>query len=100
MPPPSPVVPHFYRSPDEFVSAAQATVNEAAPRRPVAVLVAEVDPVGDLANPGAAAESRLGAVAEIIRHLLRADDHVGRMDHCLVMVLPGATADDGRGVAE
>src|SRR3954468_13845817 len=63
-----PPVPHFYRSTDEFVAAAQAAIAAAAPRQPVAVLAAEVDPVG---TPEASAppESRLGAAAEIIRHL-------------------------------
>jgi len=103
IPTPDPAcVPHFYRSPDEFVAAATAAVAGAAPRTPVAVLVAEVDPTD--APDGSAAlrsiASATGAVAEIVRHTLRADDHVGVSDEGLVMVLVGATADDGRSVGD
>jgi hypothetical protein len=93
-------LPHFYRSSDEFVTAARATVAAGVPRQPVALLVAEVDPVEDPGAAVAATESRYGAVAEIIRHTLRSDDHVGWVDDLLVMVLAGATAEDGRSVAE
>lgn len=93
------VVPHFYRSPDEFVAAAQAAVAGAAPKRPVVILVCEVDPVGD-ASGTPSADSRIGAVAEIIRHALRSDDSVGTVGDQLVMVLVGATADDGRSAGE
>ena len=93
-------MPHFYRSTDEFVVAAKSAVAGAAPKRPVAVLVGEVDPTSDAASTRSTPESSLGAVAEIIRHTLRSDDHVGGSDGKLVMVLTGATADDGRSVGE
>jgi diguanylate cyclase (GGDEF)-like protein len=92
-------VPHFYRSPDEFVAAAQAAVAAAAPKRPVAVLACEVDAAND-APARSATESRLAAVTEIIRHMLRSDDSVGCVGDQLVMVLVGATADDGRSAGE
>ena len=93
-------MPHFYRSTDEFVIAAKAAVAAAAPKRPVAVLVGEVDPSNDATSPRTTPESTLGAVAEIIRHTLRSDDHVGGSDGKLIMVLAGATAEDGRSVGE
>lgn len=92
-------MPHFYRSTDEFVAAAQAAIGAAAARQPVAVLIAEVDPV-DNPEASASSESRLGAAAEIIRHLLRGDDHVGRIGDTLVMILTGTTAEDGRSAGE
>jgi tetratricopeptide (TPR) repeat protein/GGDEF domain-containing protein len=103
--PPSPpeapaVVPHFYRSPDEFVAAAQAAVAAAAPRQPVAILIVEVDPADASGAVLPAAESAIGAVAEIVRHTAREDDMVGRIDNRLVMVLPGSTAEDGRAAGE
>jgi tetratricopeptide (TPR) repeat protein len=93
-------VPHFYRSPDEFTAAAQAAVGGAAPKAPVAVLVAAVDPAPAGAEARTSARSALAAVAEAVRHLLRADDHVGMVGENLVMILVGATAEDGRGVGE
>jgi len=93
-------VPHFYRSADEFVVAAKAAVAGAAPKRPVAVLVAEVDPPNEATATRSTPESSLGAVSEIIRHTLRSDDHVGGGEGKLIMVLAGATADDGRSVGE
>ena len=93
-------MPHFYRSADEFVVAAKAAVAGAAPKRPVAVLVAEVDPPTEATATRSTPESSLGAVSEIIRHTLRSDDHVGGSEGKLIMVLAGATADDGRSVGE
>jgi tetratricopeptide (TPR) repeat protein len=93
-------VPHFYRSTDEFVAAASSAVSSAAPKRPVAVLVGEVDPPSDPSATRATPESSLGAVSEILRHTLRSDDHVGRSDDRLVMVLAGSNAEDGRSVGE
>ena len=93
-------MPHFYRSVDEFVAAAKAAVAGAAPRQPIAVLVAEVDALDDAGGSPATVETRLGAVAELVRHTLRGDDHVGRIDDWLVMVLTGTTADDGRSAGE
>jgi tetratricopeptide (TPR) repeat protein len=90
-------VPHFYRSPDEFVAAAQAAVAGAAPKSPVAVLIGAVDPV-EGADVGA--KSRLAAVTEVTRYLLRGDDHVGLIDDYLVVVLSGATAEEARAVGE
>jgi tetratricopeptide (TPR) repeat protein/GGDEF domain-containing protein len=96
-PPQNPaVVPHFYRSSDEFLAAAQAAVAAAAPRQPVAVLVIEIDP----SEAGPATESAIGAVAEVIRHTAREDDLVGRVGERLVMVLPSSTAEDGRAAGE
>jgi GGDEF domain-containing protein len=102
----SPVVPHFYRSSPEFVAAARAAVAAAAPRQPVALLVIDIDPGAGLrASP----ESAVAAVAEVLRHTLRADDHVGgvaseRSDGGetseLVVVLSGASAAGGRSVGE
>lgn len=93
-------LPHFYRSPDEFVTAARAAVSAAGPRQPVAVLVAEVDP-SDIAGAILPAnELALGAVSEMVRHTLRGDDLVGRIGDRLVMVLVGASADDGRSAGE
>lgn len=93
------IVPHFYRSTDEFVAAAQAAIAGAAPRQPVAVLIAEVDPV-DRPDSTATAESRLGAATEVIRHLLRGDDHIGQIGDKLVMILTETTAEDGRSAGE
>ena len=93
-------MPHFYRSTDEFVVAARSAVSGAGPKRPVAVLVGEVDPPGEATGSRTTPESSLGAVAEILRHTLRSDDHVGRDNNRLVLVLAGATADDGRSVGE
>ncbi len=93
-------MPHFYRSPDEFVVAAQAALSAAAPKQPVAVLLAEVDPGEPSTDGRTTLESNLSAVAEIVRHTLRCDDHVGRVDGRLVMVLAGATAEEGRSVGE
>ena len=90
-------VPHFYRSPDEFVAAANAAVAAAAPKSPVAIVTGIVDPPDGHAS---ASPSSIAAVAEMTRHLLRADDHVGMIDDQLVLVLLGATADDGRSVSE
>ena len=90
-------MPDFYRSPDEFIAAAKAAVAAAAPKSPVAVLVGVVDPSEGEAP---ALKSSLAAVAEVTRHLLRGDDQVGLIDDQLVMVLVGATADDGRLVGE
>lgn len=89
-------MPHFYRTPDEFVAAAQAAVSAAVPRQPCAVLVVEVDPPGD----DVATDSALGAIAEIIRHTAREDDMVGQIGDRIVMVLPGSTADEGRAAGE
>jgi len=91
-------VPHFYRSPDEFVAAAQAAIAGAAPKRPVAVLVCEVDPLSGSAKQ--TPDPRIGAVAEIVRHMLRSDDSVCQGRDQLVMVLVGASADDGRSAGE
>jgi tetratricopeptide (TPR) repeat protein len=93
-------VPHFYRSPDEFVAAAQASVAAAAPKRPVAVLACEVDAPDGSPAARSASESKFGAVAEIIRHMLRSDDSVGTVGDQLVMVLVGASAEDGRSAGE
>ncbi len=93
-------MPHFFRTPDEFVAAAQAAVAAAAPRQPVAILVIEVDPLSDPAVNGAGKESAIGALSEIIRHTAREDDLVGRIGDRLVMVLPSTTADDGRAAGE
>ena len=93
-------MPHFYRSPDEFIAAAEAALAEGAPKRPVAVLVSEVDPCDQASQARPTPDSSLGAVAEIARHTLRGDDHVGRIDDRLVMVLANATAEDGRAVGE
>ncbi len=94
-------MPHFYRSPDEFLAAAESAVAGAAPRRPVAVLAGEVDPApAGVATGRATPDSRLGAVADVVRQTLRADDHVGRFGNRLVMVLPGATGEDARCVGE
>jgi tetratricopeptide (TPR) repeat protein len=90
-------VPHFYRSPDEFVAAAQAAVAGAASKSPVAVLLGAVDPVEE---GEVGAKSRLAAVTEVTRYLLRGDDHVGLIDDHLVVVLSGATADEARSVGE
>ncbi|HEX3868366.1 MAG TPA: AAA family ATPase, partial [Gemmatimonadaceae bacterium] len=95
-------MPHFYRSSDEFLAAAEAAVAGAAARRPVAILAGEVDPAPfSMADNGRATpDSRLGAVADVVRQTLRADDQVGRFGHRLVMVLPGATGEDARSVGE
>jgi tetratricopeptide (TPR) repeat protein len=90
-------VPHFYRSPDEFAAAAQAAVAGAAPKSPVAILIGAVDP---LEGAEVDAKSRLAAVTEVTRYLLRGDDHVGLIDGHLVVVLSGATADEARAVGE
>jgi tetratricopeptide (TPR) repeat protein len=90
-------VPHFYRSPDEFVAAAQAAVAGAAPKSPVAILIGAVDPVEGVE---VGAKSRLAAVTEVTRYLLRGDDHVGLIDDHLVVVLSGANADEARAVGE
>ncbi|MFI5228503.1 MAG: hypothetical protein ACHQWU_05515, partial [Gemmatimonadales bacterium] len=96
-------MPHFYRSSPEFVAAAQAAVAAAAPRQPVALLVIDIDPGAGLrASP----ESAVAAVAEVLRHTLRADDHVGAVAGAggesgeLVVVLSGAAAAGGRSVGE
>lgn len=68
------------------------------PKQPVAVLIADADPLPDAAENGRFNAD--GAIADIARHMLRADDHIGSIDGKLVMVLPGATADDGRAAAE
>ena len=96
----SSAVPHFYRSSEEFVIAAQAAVSAATAAHSVAVLVSDIDRVEDPTVIGSLAGSTLGAVAEIVRHMLRSDDHVGWIENGLVIVLSGATADDGRAVAE
>src|SRR6185437_7233170 len=87
-------VPHFYRSSPEFVAAAESAVGAAAPRQPVTLLTVEVDPGPALrASP----ESAIAAIAEVLRHTLRADDHVGAVGAEageLVVVLAGAAADD------
>jgi tetratricopeptide (TPR) repeat protein/GGDEF domain-containing protein len=95
-------VPHFYRSSDEFVAAAQAAVAGAVPKKPVSVLIGEVDPVEEPAGATAVSsgESRLGVVAETVRHMLRGDDHVGLINDRLILVLAGTTAEDGRSVGE
>lgn len=95
-----PEVPHFFRTPDEFVAAAQAAVSAAVPRQPVAVLVVEVDPPADAVEPGPPSESAINAVAEIIRHTAREDDMVCRIGDRLVMVLPSTNADEGRAAGE
>lgn len=89
-------MPHFYRSPDEFIAAAQAIVSAAAPRQPVALVVVEVDPT----EAGPATESAIGAISEVIRHTAREDDLVGRIGERLVMVLPGSTSEDARSAGE
>jgi tetratricopeptide (TPR) repeat protein len=102
-------VPHFYRSADEFAAAAQAAVAAATPRQPVALVVAELDPpAGTPAGTpdGATGAARptsefvIGAVFELVRHALRADDLVGRMGDRIVTVLIGAAAEDARWVGE
>ncbi|MEP6493886.1 MAG: AAA family ATPase [bacterium] len=75
-------------------------MSAAAPKQPVAVLIGEVDPLPPPDRSSATLDSGLGAVAEIVRHTLRGDDHVGRIDDRLVMVLANATAEDGRSVGE
>lgn len=89
-------MPHFYRTSDEFVTAAQTAVAAAAARQPVAVLVAEVDPTEVAGGVLPPTESAIGAVAEVLRHTLREDDMVGRAGDRLVVVIPGASADDAR----
>lgn len=93
-------MPHFYRSSPEFVAAAESAVGAAAPRQPVTLLTVEVDPGPALrASP----ESAIAAIAEVLRHTLRADDHVGAVGAEageLVVVLAGAAADGGRSVGE
>ncbi|HEY4128980.1 MAG TPA: AAA family ATPase, partial [Gemmatimonadaceae bacterium] len=93
-------MPHFYRTSDEFVAAAQSAIAAAAPRQPVSVLVAEVDQSG---LPGAilpANELAFAALAEMARYVLRDDDLVARINNRLVMVLVGANAEDGRSAGE
>jgi GGDEF domain-containing protein/tetratricopeptide (TPR) repeat protein len=89
-------LPHFFRTSDEFIAAAQAAVVAAVPRQPVALLVVEVDPTDALA----ATESAIGAVAEIIRHTAREDDLVGRLGNQLVLVLPSSSGEDARVAGE
>ncbi|HEY9225030.1 MAG TPA: AAA family ATPase [Gemmatimonadaceae bacterium] len=93
-------MPHFYRSADEFIAAAQSAIAGAAPKQPVAILVADVDPRDESPAGAPGTDSMLGAVAEIIRHMLRGDDHVARIEDRLVLVLSGTTADDGRAAGE
>ncbi len=94
-------MPHFYRSSQEFLAAAHAAVAGAAPKQPVAVLAVELDPPPPATGAlHAAPESVMAAVAEIVRHTVRGDDHVGTADDQLVIVLAGATADDARSVGE
>lgn len=93
-------MPHFFRTPDEFVAAAQAAVATAAPRQPVAVLAVEVDPIDDSTGNGKAYESAINAVAEIIRHAAREDDMVCRIGDRLILVLPGTTSEEGRAAGE
>lgn len=73
-------------------------MSAAAPRQPVAILVAEVAAVSG--NSETSNETRLGALAELVRHTLRSDDHVALIDDRLVMVLIGAAAEDGRSAGE
>jgi tetratricopeptide (TPR) repeat protein len=93
-------VPHFYRTSDEFVAAAQAAIAAAAPRQPVAILVCEVDPTEAAGAVLPPAESAIGAFVEVLRHTLREDDLVGRVGDRLVVVTPGAIADDGRATGD
>jgi diguanylate cyclase (GGDEF)-like protein len=93
-------VPHFYRTAEEFVTAAQAAISTAGPRQPVAVLVVEVDPTESTGNVLPPTESAIGAVTEVLRHTLREDDLVGRVGDRLVVVTPGAIADDGRATGD
>ena len=93
-------MPHFFRTPDEFVAAAQSAVASAAPRQPVAVLIVEVDPVPVSGTNGAANESALAAVAEIIRHTAREDDMVCRIGDRLAMVLPATNSEEARAAGE
>ena len=93
-------MPHFYRSPDEFVAAAQAVVSAAALRQPAAVLVAEVDQSEVAGAILPAGELAIAALSEMVRYSLRDDDLVARIGDRLVMVLVGATADDGRSAGE
>lgn len=93
-------MPHFFRTPDEFVAAAQSAVASAAPRQPVAVLVVEVDPLALPGANGAAHESALAAVAEIIRHTAREDDMVCRIGDRLALVLPATNSEEARAAGE
>ncbi|HEY7396116.1 MAG TPA: AAA family ATPase [Gemmatimonadaceae bacterium] len=64
----------------------------------MAVLVAEVSAVSSGAETSN--ETRLGALAELVRHMLRGDDLVALIDDRMVMILIGAAADDGRSAGD
>jgi tetratricopeptide (TPR) repeat protein len=100
---------HYYSDATELDAAAKAALAEAGRKGPgpgplagpVAVVVAEID--APAADPAASAEQLdelNAAIVEMIRHSLRADDLVGRLDGRVVMVLANANADDGRSVGD
>src|SRR6266571_6913545 len=92
-------VPRLFFSHDEFVAAAHAAVSTAAPKRPVAVLVASLDERETLTTlyGRPRVEEFVDTVAEIAQRTLRGDDFVTRGgDDRMLMVLSDASGDDAQ----
>ena len=98
---PRPVVPHFYRSPDEFVAAAKAAVAAAAAAsrrwRFSSARSTRVEPGTTARSPS----RRLGGRRrDHPPYCARRTTSSAAIGDQLVMVLPGANAEDGRAAGE
>jgi len=91
-------VPHFYTSPDDFVTAAQAAVAATTIARPMAIMVIEIDPPDGAGRAGT--RPAMDVVREIVRNSLRDDDSVGMIGERLVVVLANTNSEEARSIGE
>ena len=91
-------MPHFYTSPDDFVTAAQAAVAATTAARPMAIMVIEIDPRDGVGPAGP--RPAMDVVREIVRNSLRDDDSVGMIGERLVVVLANTNSEEARSIGE
>jgi diguanylate cyclase (GGDEF)-like protein len=91
-------VPHFYTSPDDFVTAAQAAIAATTAARPMSIMVIEIDPRDGAGRAGS--RPAMDVVREIVRHSLRDDDSVSMIGERLVVVLVNTNSEEARSIGE
>jgi tetratricopeptide (TPR) repeat protein/GGDEF domain-containing protein len=93
-------VPHYCRTPDELAAAAENEVGAAVARKPVAVIAAQLDRAASNGSSAATEDRVLYDLREIVMRSLRPGDLAGTADDRLIMIVHGASAEDGRVIGE